>query len=132
MSFFLIKVEASSKQQVARMLVVRTHVVCYHSIRFIRAHSLVVVCRRSNNEPIWKLHYYLLLTFLGSLLYSKAFHGPQLSPPGGVWVRSFIVSLLRLFINVGMTIGPAVGGFLAAVDFVWIFVVDDGYWYFAF
>lgn len=42
--------------------------------------------------------------------------------PAGLVTRAN--ALLRLFINVGMTIGPAVGGFLAAVDFVWIFVVD--------
>jgi predicted MFS family arabinose efflux permease len=34
------------------------------------------------------------------------------------------VALLRLFINAGMSSGPAVGGFLAAIDYHWIFRVD--------
>lgn len=34
------------------------------------------------------------------------------------------VALLRLFINAGMSSGPALGGFLAAIDYHWIFRVD--------
>jgi MFS family permease len=33
-------------------------------------------------------------------------------------------SLVRLAINLGMSIGPAAGGFLADVSFVWLFVID--------
>lgn len=33
-------------------------------------------------------------------------------------------SLIRLSINLGMSIGPAVGGFLAGVSFFWLFVID--------
>ena len=34
------------------------------------------------------------------------------------------LALLRLAINVGMTLGPAVGGLLAAIDYFWLFVGD--------
>lgn len=33
-------------------------------------------------------------------------------------------SLIRLSINLGMSIGPALGGFLAGVSFLWLFVID--------
>ncbi len=36
--------------------------------------------------------------------------------------RSF--ALLRLAVNAGMSVGPTVGGFLAAVDYGWLFMVD--------
>jgi predicted MFS family arabinose efflux permease len=44
------------------------------------------------------------------------------SAPAEATPRAF--SLQRLAINVGMTIGPAVGGFLARVDYAWLFRVD--------
>ncbi|HSP06976.1 MAG TPA: MFS transporter, partial [Acidobacteriota bacterium] len=33
-------------------------------------------------------------------------------------------SLIRLSINLGMSVGPALGGFLAGVSFLWLFVID--------
>ncbi len=36
--------------------------------------------------------------------------------------RSF--ALLRLAVNAGMSVGPTVGGLLAAIDYSWLFVVD--------
>ena len=42
------------------------------------------------------------------------------SPP--VRARSF--ALLRLAVNLGMAIGPAVGGFLATVSYHWLFIGD--------
>lgn len=33
-------------------------------------------------------------------------------------------SMIRLSINLGMSIGPAVGGFLAGVSFMWLFLID--------
>jgi predicted MFS family arabinose efflux permease len=36
--------------------------------------------------------------------------------------RSFV--LLRLAVNAGMSVGPTVGGLLAAIDYSWLFVVD--------
>jgi predicted MFS family arabinose efflux permease len=43
------------------------------------------------------------------------------SPPADR-ARSF--ALLRLAVNAGMSVGPTVGGFLAAVDYGWLFVAD--------
>ncbi len=34
------------------------------------------------------------------------------------------LALLRLAVNVGMALGPAVGGLLAAIDYTWLFRVD--------
>lgn len=41
-------------------------------------------------------------------------------------VRFRAFALRRLAINIGMTLGPAVGGFLARVDYVWLFVCNGG------
>jgi MFS family permease len=40
--------------------------------------------------------------------------------------RKTAFALNRLAINLGMSIGPALGGFLATVSFRWLFVVDGG------
>ena len=40
--------------------------------------------------------------------------------------RKTAFSLNRLAINLGMSIGPALGGFLATVSFRWLFLVDGG------
>jgi predicted MFS family arabinose efflux permease len=45
------------------------------------------------------------------------------SPPT---VRTKAFALYRLAINLGMTLGPALGGFLAARDYSWLFRVDGG------
>lgn len=45
------------------------------------------------------------------------------SPPEA---RTKVFALYRLAINLGMTLGPAVGGFLAARDYSWLFRVDGG------
>jgi len=42
--------------------------------------------------------------------------------PAALQVRSF--ALLRLAINLGLTIGPAVGGLLAIRGYLWLFLVD--------
>ncbi len=44
--------------------------------------------------------------------------------PEAVRIRAF--ALRRLAINVGMTLGPAVGGLLASHDYLWLFVCDGG------
>lgn len=44
--------------------------------------------------------------------------------PEAVRIRAF--ALRRLAINVGMTLGPAVGGLLASHDYFWLFVCDGG------
>jgi len=45
------------------------------------------------------------------------------SPPA---LRTKSYALYRLAINLGMTLGPAVGGFLAAKDYTWLFWADGG------
>jgi predicted MFS family arabinose efflux permease len=45
------------------------------------------------------------------------------SPPA---VRTKAYALYRLAINLGMTLGPAIGGFLAARDYAWLFWADGG------
>lgn len=42
--------------------------------------------------------------------------------PDEVQARAF--ALLRLAVNLGMGVGPAAGGFLALLDYRWLFVVD--------
>ena len=44
--------------------------------------------------------------------------------PEAVRYRTF--ALRRLAINVGMTLGPAVGGLLASYNYLWLFIVDGG------
>ncbi len=38
--------------------------------------------------------------------------------------RTRAFALQRLALNLGFSIGPAVGGFLATIDFAWLFIVD--------
>lgn len=45
----------------------------------------------------------------------------ELSPPA---IQARCMGLLRLAANLGMAIGPAAGGILAAIDYDWIFVGD--------
>lgn len=45
-----------------------------------------------------------------------------LAAPAEVQARSF--ALLRLAINLGMSVGPALGGILATFSYAWLFVVD--------
>jgi predicted MFS family arabinose efflux permease len=40
--------------------------------------------------------------------------------------QSRAFSLNRLAVNLGMSFGPATGGFLASVSYLWLFVVDGG------
>ena len=43
------------------------------------------------------------------------------SPPGE---RGRAFALNRLAVNIGMSFGPAAGGFLAQIDYLWLFIVD--------
>ena len=45
----------------------------------------------------------------------------QFTPPD-LQTRAF--GLQRMAVNLGFSIGPAVGGFLAEIDYVWLFIVD--------
>ena len=39
-------------------------------------------------------------------------------------LRTRSLALLRLSVNLGMALGPAVGGILAAINYIWLFVAD--------
>ncbi len=45
----------------------------------------------------------------------------QFTPPE---FQTRAYGLQRMAINLGFSIGPAIGGFLAEIDFVWLFIVD--------
>ncbi len=47
----------------------------------------------------------------------------RVAPPP---VRTRAYALLRLAVNLGMTVGPVAAGFLAQVDYLWLFVGDGG------
>lgn len=58
---------------------------------------------------------------------SEAFRPANMSVITGMVApeqRKTAIALNRLAINLGMSIGPAVGGFLSAVSFTWLFVID--------
>jgi len=63
----------------------------------------------------------MLAVFAESFRPANAAALAHLSPPE-VRLRAF--ALRRLAINVGMTLGPAIGGFLAVIDYQWLFRVD--------
>lgn len=50
--------------------------------------------------------------------------GVAITEASGELERPRAFGLLRLSLNLGMTIGPALGGFLAEVDYAWLFRVD--------
>lgn len=68
----------------------------------------------------------LALLFLTSLV-GESFRPANLAALSNVSSpadRSRSFALNRLAINLGMSVGPAVGGFLALIDYGWLFVVD--------
>lgn len=76
----------------------------------------------------WFKEYYeiLVLTFILSVL-SEAFRPASmafLSDQGVPEQRKTIFALYRLAINLGMSIGPVLGGFLTTIDFSLLFYVD--------
>jgi predicted MFS family arabinose efflux permease len=58
----------------------------------------------------------------GEAFRPAAFAALTLASDAGARSRSF--SLHRLAVNLGMTLGPAAGGFLALYDYGWLFVAD--------
>jgi predicted MFS family arabinose efflux permease len=71
----------------------------------------------------------LAATVLSLSVVAEAFRPAMLSsialaaPPE---VRTRSMSLLRLAINLGMSVGPAIGGLLAVKRYLWLFLVDAG------
>lgn len=69
----------------------------------------------------------ILLMMLGLSLVGEAFRpacSAALAAEVGPGERTRAFALQRLAINMGMSLGPAVGGFLAARDYGWLFRVD--------
>jgi predicted MFS family arabinose efflux permease len=66
----------------------------------------------------------VLLSLVGEVFRSANLAAlTAVSDPGE---RTRSIALMRLAINLGMTLGPSVGGFLAYYDYGWLFVVDGG------
>ncbi|HEV2843775.1 MAG TPA: MFS transporter [Thermoanaerobaculia bacterium] len=64
----------------------------------------------------------LVLSFVGEIFRPANMAALAAASDPGERARSF--ALLRLAVNVGMTLGPTVGGFLALYDYGWLFVAD--------
>ncbi len=62
------------------------------------------------------------LSFVGEIFRPANLAALAAASDPGERARSF--ALLRLAVNLGMTLGPTVGGFLALRDYGWLFVVD--------
>jgi MFS family permease len=66
----------------------------------------------------------VLLSLVGEVFRSANLAAlTAVSDPGE---RTRSIALMRLAINLGMTLGPSIGGFLAYYDYGWLFVVDGG------
>jgi predicted MFS family arabinose efflux permease len=69
----------------------------------------------------------ILLMMFAIAIVSEGFrpaNATALARAAPVELRTRAFALLRLAVNLGMAIGPTVGGFLAEYDYSWLFVVD--------
>ncbi|HEX9944806.1 MAG TPA: MFS transporter [Thermoanaerobaculia bacterium] len=64
----------------------------------------------------------VVLSFVGEVFRPANLSALAAASGPGERARSF--ALLRLAVNIGMTLGPTVGGFLALYDYGWLFVAD--------
>jgi predicted MFS family arabinose efflux permease len=64
----------------------------------------------------------VVLSLVGEVFRPANFSALAAASGPGERARSF--ALLRLAVNAGMSVGPTVGGFLAAIDYSWLFVAD--------
>jgi MFS family permease len=64
----------------------------------------------------------VVLSFVGELFRPANLAALTAASDVGERARSF--ALMRLAVNLGMTLGPTVGGFLALRDYGWLFVAD--------
>jgi predicted MFS family arabinose efflux permease len=64
----------------------------------------------------------VVLSFVGELFRPANLAALTAASDVGERARSF--ALMRLAVNIGMTLGPTVGGFLALRDYGWLFVAD--------
>ncbi|HVR98944.1 MAG TPA: MFS transporter [Thermoanaerobaculia bacterium] len=71
---------------------------------------------------IWIAILIVVLSLVGEAF--RPASAAALAAASGPANRTKSFALHRLAINVGMTLGPALGGFLALYDYFWLFVVD--------
>jgi predicted MFS family arabinose efflux permease len=64
----------------------------------------------------------VVLSLVGELFRPANLSALAAASGPGERARSF--ALMRLAVNAGMSVGPTVGGLLAAIDYGWLFVVD--------
>jgi len=64
----------------------------------------------------------VVLSFVGETFRPANMAALTMASDAGERARSF--ALMRLAVNIGMTLGPTVGGFLALRDYGWLFVAD--------
>lgn len=64
----------------------------------------------------------LVLSFVGEIFRPANMAALASASDAGERARAF--ALMRLAVNLGMTLGPTVGGFLALYDYGWLFVAD--------
>ncbi len=64
----------------------------------------------------------VVLSFVGEIFRPANLAALAAASDVGERARSF--ALMRLAVNVGMTLGPTVGGFLALRDYRWLFIAD--------
>jgi len=64
----------------------------------------------------------LVLSFVGEIFRPANMAALAAASDPGERSRSF--ALMRLAVNLGMTLGPTIGGFLALYDYGWLFVAD--------
>lgn len=66
----------------------------------------------------------VVLSFVGEVFRPANLAALTAASDAGERARSF--ALMRLAVNIGMTLGPTAGGFLALIDYGWLFVADGG------
>ena len=78
----------------------------------------------ATHDPRWLAAVVFLTSLAGDAFRPAAMAAVTRRAPAGREGRSLV--LLRLATNLGMTVGPAIGGFLAGFGYSWLFVADAG------
>ena len=76
-------------------------------------------------RPMWPLAVAIVFASAGAESFRPS-SAAAVAAAAAEAVRFRAFALRRLAINVGMTLGPAVGGLLASHDYLWLFVCDAG------
>ena len=94
-------------------------VVQFGSLALAAGGFLLLSCARNGADAAYCL---FLLSLVGEANRPAAATATTLLAPPEAHSRAF--ALNRLAVNLGMSIGPVLGGFLAEIDFKWLFYVD--------